>query len=210
MAPSATRAADAAGATRPSTRAPRGGGAAAPRAPGLEARYRTYTDELGLSAEEADLLTRDSAIADLFDAARAAGASAKGVANWVIHELPRAAEGRTPAEPPFSGAALGDLVALVEAGTLSGTAAREVLAEMAATGRHPAEIMDRRGLRQISDPEALWPIVEAVIGESPAKVDEYRAGRFGLLGFFIGQVMRKTEGKANPEVVKTLLRNRLG
>ncbi|HET9985637.1 MAG TPA: glutamine--tRNA ligase/YqeY domain fusion protein [Longimicrobiales bacterium] len=190
--------------------APRAAAVARPRSPELEIRFRDYTEDLGLSAEEADLLTRERATADLFDAARAVGASAKGIANWVIHELPRAGEGRAPSELGFAGPELGDLVALVEAGTLSSTAAREILAEMAAGGGHPAQIMERRGLRQISDPEVLWPIVEATIGESPSKVDEYRAGRFGLLGFFVGQVMRKTDGKANPEVVKSLLRNRLG
>jgi Asp-tRNA(Asn)/Glu-tRNA(Gln) amidotransferase B subunit len=145
----------------------------------------------------------------MFEAALAAGASAKGAANWVIHELPRAAGERTVLNLPFSGRELGALAALVEDGTLSTTAGREVLAAMVEEGGEPAAIVDRLGLRQVSDPAALAPTVERVLAANAAKADEYRAGKTGLLGFFIGQVIRETGGTANPELVRKLVAERL-
>jgi glutaminyl-tRNA synthetase len=181
-----------------------------PRSPELQMRRRRYTDELGLADDEAEILTRETATADLFEASLGTGATAKGAANWIIHELPREIDGREIADLPFTGADLGALVALVENETLSSSAGREVLAEMAQHGGDPAEIVDRRGLRQVSDPAALAPVVDEVIAANAAKVDEYRNGKVGLLGFFVGQAMRRAGGKANPEVVKELLEQRLG
>lgn len=180
-----------------------------PRSPELEARERRYIEELGLPAEHADLLTRDLAVSDLYEAALRTGAPPRDLANWIINELPRELRGRSIPELPFGGAELGALVLLVENGTVSTTAAREVLAELAEKGGDPAEIVDRKGLRQISDPAVLGPIVEAVIDANPSKVDEYRRGRTGLLGFFVGQVMRATNGRANPEVVRQIFENRV-
>jgi glutaminyl-tRNA synthetase len=138
-------------------------------------------------------------------AAVAAGASEKGATNWVMQELPRAAGERALSQLPFTGRALGDLVALVENGTVSGTAGREVLGAMVEGGGGPAEIVERLGLRQVSDPMTIAPAVERVIGANAGKVAEYRAGKTGLLGFFIGQVMRESGGSANPELVRDLV-----
>nr|NIP81968.1 glutamine--tRNA ligase [Gemmatimonadota bacterium]NIQ57570.1 glutamine--tRNA ligase [Gemmatimonadota bacterium]NIU77736.1 glutamine--tRNA ligase [Gammaproteobacteria bacterium]NIX46883.1 glutamine--tRNA ligase [Gemmatimonadota bacterium]NIY11236.1 glutamine--tRNA ligase [Gemmatimonadota bacterium] len=102
-----------------------------------------------------------------------------------------------------------ELVALLEDGTLSSRAGREVLAEMADTGASAGEVVDRKGLRQISDASALEPVVDRVIAAHPDEAADYRAGRTALLGFFMGQVMRETGGKANPELAKELLRGRL-
>ncbi|HUE95868.1 MAG TPA: GatB/YqeY domain-containing protein, partial [Longimicrobiaceae bacterium] len=137
--------------------------------------------------------------------ALADGANPRSVSNWLVHELPREIGERTIANLPFSGRDLGSLVALVDEGTLSSSAGREVLAEMVETGGAPDAIVERRGLRQVSDPDTLRPVVAAVLTENPKKVEEYRGGRIGLLGFFMGQVMRRTGGRANPEVVKELL-----
>ncbi|CAN5806367.1 hypothetical protein BH23GEM3_BH23GEM3_11310 [soil metagenome] len=194
---------------KPSTDASGAGASGITRTPELESRRARYADELGLSAEEADILTREMATAVLFEAALATDASARGAANWIIHELPREIGGRTLDNVPFSGAELGALVALVEDGTLSSSAGREVLAEMAETGGDPAQIVDRRGLRQVSDPAALLPIIEDVLAGNAAKAEDYRNGKHGLLGFFMGQVMRRTKGAAHPEVVKELLEQRL-
>ena len=160
--------------------------------------------------EEADALSRDLATAVMFDAALGGGASAKNVANWMIHELPREIGGRTLENLPFSGRELGELVALVEEGTLSTAAARRVLAEMVEKGGEPRALVESLGLRQVSDAAALAPVVEAVLAANAAKAEEYRSGKVGLLGFFVGQVMRQSGGSANPEVVKALLAERLG
>jgi glutaminyl-tRNA synthetase len=180
-----------------------------PSTPELEAKRQRFQQALGLPAGDADLLTREAAPAAVFEAAVDAGASAKGAANWVIHELPREAGGRDLEDLALNGHDLGELVKLVEEGTLSSSAGREVLAEMVGGGGRPAEIMERRGLRQVSDESALTPEIDAVLAANAAKADEYRDGKLGLIGFFVGQVMRRTGGRANPELVKRLLQARL-
>ncbi|HUG39493.1 MAG TPA: glutamine--tRNA ligase/YqeY domain fusion protein [Longimicrobiales bacterium] len=180
--------------------------AAAPeRSAALEARRGRLEAELGLDAEDAELLTRDTATADFFEAAVAGGGPAARTANWVINELPRHMGDRAIDGLPFAGDAFGALVALVEDGTLSGGIGRDVLAEMVETGADPGAIVDRRGLRQIADASALEPVVTRVIAANPGKVEEYRGGRTALLGFFMGQVMKETGGKANPEVARRIL-----
>jgi Asp-tRNA(Asn)/Glu-tRNA(Gln) amidotransferase B subunit len=203
--------AQSAGAARGAGGAERGAGEkararpAAARAPELEARARRYAETYGLDAGDAELITRDAATADLFEAALGGGASPRAVANWIIHELPRERRDREIGELPFGGRELGALVALVEEGVISSSAGREVLAELADKGGDPAAIVERRGLRQVSDEAALRPVVDDVLAANPAKIAEYRAGRTGLLGFFVGQVMGRTGGRANPERVRALL-----
>ena len=180
-----------------------------PRSPELEARRARFAADLHLAPDDAELLTRDAATADFFEAALAAGASPQGTANWTIHELPREAGDAGLTGLRFGPRQLGELVSLVENGTLSSTAARQVFAEMAREGGEPAEWVEKLGLRQVNDAGALAPIVDAVVASYPDKVAEFRGGKTGLLGFFTGQVMKKTGGKANPERVKELLDERL-
>jgi glutaminyl-tRNA synthetase len=97
---------------------------------------------------------------------------------------------------------VGALVALIDDGTISRTIAREVLAEMADQGGDPGEIVERRGLRVVTDRGAIEPIVAQLIAAHPEKAEAYRGGRAGLLGFFVGQAMKETGGKADPEVVR--------
>jgi glutaminyl-tRNA synthetase len=211
------------------TRPARGGspGPAGPatepeRSPELAQRRERFQRDLGLGAEEAEILTRERASAALFEAALqsapedgvtgpsdATGASPAGVANWLIHELPRAMGERTLENLPFDGSDLGRLVTLVEDGSLSSSAARDVLAEMVETGSAPDQVVERRGLRQLSDVDQLGAIVDQVLAANPAKVAEYQAGKRGLLGFFVGEVMRATKGRANPELSKELIGQRL-
>ncbi len=188
--------------------------AARPKAARPEAARREAARPEAQSGESAaspvEIAMREPGTAQWLEDAVAEGASREGAANWIVNELPREARGREAGELPFGARELGELVRLVEEGTLSSSAGREVLAELAESGGSPGDIVARKGLTQVSDREALWPIVEAVLNENPAKVDEYRGGKTGLIGFFVGQVMRKTGGKANPEVVKDLLAGRLG
>ena len=181
-----------------------------PRDPALQARQERFISEFALTAEEAEILTREAAIADLFEGAVAAGATSRGAANWLIHELPREARGTPTAELPVTAAALGELVRLVEADTISSSGGREVLAVMVAEGGAPEEIVDRLGVRQVSDRGALEPLVTAVVSENADKAAAYRAGKVGLMGFFMGQVMRRSGGSANPELAKAMLEERLG
>ena len=192
---------------KPRTRAP---AYDTPRSPELEERRNRFATEMNLPPEELDGVTRELTVAVMFEDAVAAGASPKAAANWMIHELPREIGSRTLDNLPFSGGELGELAVMAEDGTLSSTAARQVLAEMVNAGGHPRDIVERLGLRQVSDESALAPAVDEVIAANQAKAEEYRGGKTGLLGFFVGQVMRKTGGNANPELANRLLRERLG
>jgi glutaminyl-tRNA synthetase len=181
----------------------------AERPPELEAKRRRWVSELGLGEEEADILTRDAPTAALFETAIAAHPNARSLANWIIHELPRAQADREDEPLPFGGGELAALVALIDEGAVSSTAAREVLAEMMVQGGDPRAIVERKGLRQVSDAGTLAPLVDDVLAAHPNKAIEYRAGRTGLLGFFMGQVMAKAGGRANPEILRALLEERL-
>ena len=175
----------------------------------LAARMERYTKELGLGEDEADLLTGDRTVAQFFEDALTVHKGAKSLAAWVINELPREARGRPLSELEFGPDALGKLVALVDGQTVSRVAAKEVLAELAEKGGDPEAIVDRLGLRQVADRGALLALAEKVLAEYPAKVEEYRSGKTGLLGFFVGQVVKASGGSADPKVAKAILEERL-
>ena len=182
--------------------------AAMPELP--EARRSRFAGELGLSDYDAELLTAERARADYFEAA-AAGRDAKQAANWVAGELLGRLnrEGLEIEDAPIPAARLGELIDLVADGTLSGRMGREVFEAMWETGKPAAAIVEERGLKQISDTGALEGLVDELLTREADKAAEYRAGRTKLLGFFVGQVMKATGGKANPKVVNELLRSRL-
>jgi aspartyl-tRNA(Asn)/glutamyl-tRNA(Gln) amidotransferase subunit B len=179
----------------------------------LGARY-------GLSAEDARALTAWRELADYFEAAAAAipagfahRATPKGIANWIMGECLREMKGRR-LEPAGLAAALppahlAALVAMVDAGRLSVSAAMEVFAAECATGEEPAGAVDRLGLAQVSDAGEIARWVEAVIAAHPAQAAEYRAGKATLLGFLTGQVMKRSGGRAQPAQVQRILREAL-
>jgi glutaminyl-tRNA synthetase len=157
----------------------------------------------GLDAVDADILTRDAGTAEFFEAA-VDGGNAKAVAKLMINQ------GQLPwADLPFGPKHLASLVVLVEDGTISATAAKEVLAAMVESGGEPKDVVERLGLGQISDAGAIAPIVQEIVAANPDKAAAYRGGRAGLLGFFVGQVMSRTGGRANPEMVKNLVEKQL-
>ncbi len=177
--------------------------------PALVARLARYQDELDLSFEDADVLTGDLALAHFYEAALSTHDNPRSVANWVLNELLREIKEDPISELPFDGPTLGKLVALVDNDTISAAAAKEVFAELMANGGDPATIVEAKGLQQISDAEQLMPIIERIIAENEAKATAYRAGKSGLFGFFMGQVMRATKGKANPQLVQELVQKAL-
>jgi glutaminyl-tRNA synthetase len=173
-----------------------------------EARAR-FERELGIGAVEAELLTRDPAFAGLFEGTVQLGAPPKSAANWIVNVLLLELKERGINEVAFGPAQLLEVVRMVEDGTISSAAGRTVVAELTRDGGDPREIVERRGLRQVSDESALAPVVDEVVAANAAKATEYRGGKTGLMGFFVGQVMRSTGGTANPERVKELLERRL-
>jgi glutaminyl-tRNA synthetase len=180
------------------------------RSPELEARRARFVAELGLSQADADVLTRDDELASLFETTVGLGAAPKSVASWIVNVVLLEVKERGVSSIEFTPAELRELIGLVEDGTISAASGKAVLADMARGGGGPAEIVERRGLRQVSDPGALAPLVDQVIAANAGKADEYRAGKTGLLGFFVGQVMRQSGGNANPTLVSDLVRERLG
>ncbi|MEZ4621318.1 MAG: hypothetical protein R2867_38260 [Caldilineaceae bacterium] len=178
--------------------------------PALVARLARYQEELGLSFEDADVLTGDLALAHFYEAALAVHNNPQSVANWVLNEVLRELKEGSLGNLPFDAATLAKLVALVDNDTISTAAAKDVFAELMANGGDPAAIVEKKGLQQISNVGQLTPLIEKVIAANAAKVQEYRSGKTGLLGFFIGQVMRETKGKANPQLVQELVQKQLG
>jgi glutaminyl-tRNA synthetase len=166
----------------------------------------------GIPAGDARLLAGEPRLLELFQEGVASGGAARPLANWLVHEVPREAreQGRELAALPFGGAALAQLVSLVGDGTLSSTGAREILAALVRAGGDPRALVASLGLEQVSDRAALAPVVERVLAGAPDNVRAYREGRGGLLGWFVGQVMKESGGRANPQLVRELLLARLG
>jgi glutaminyl-tRNA synthetase len=181
-----------------------------PRSADLERRMAKLIEELGISAAQADIITRDARTADLYDAAITAGtAEPAAVANWVVNELPRIVRDRSLTELALTGAHLATVIAMVARREISGVAAREVVAELAEHGGDPATIVQRRNLRQVDDTADIETLVRGLMTEFDDRVQQYRSGRTGLLGFFVGQVMTRTQGRANPQTVNEVVRTML-
>ncbi|HEV2302797.1 MAG TPA: Asp-tRNA(Asn)/Glu-tRNA(Gln) amidotransferase subunit GatB [Stellaceae bacterium] len=175
-----------------------------------DAKKARFVGEYGLSAYDAEVLVAERATAEYFEAA-AQGRDAKAAANWVMGEVFGALnrKGLGIEASPVAAAQLGSLIDLIAGGAISGRIAKEVFAEMVETGADPAAIVEARGLRQVTDAGAIEAAIEAVLAAEADKVAQYRAGRDKLFGFFVGQVMRATAGKANPALVNELLRKKL-
>jgi aspartyl-tRNA(Asn)/glutamyl-tRNA(Gln) amidotransferase subunit B len=180
-----------------------------------DARRERFVTDYGLSRREASTLTGDGGVADYFEDTVAAGRDTdlapKTAINWITGELFRLlrAEGDDIDGGRVTPQALAKLIALVEEGSITANSAKAVLAEMYTTRRTAVEIVEERGLVQISDQHALASIVEETIAANPEQVARYREGKGSLLQWFVGQVMRATRGKANPQVVVSLLEEKL-
>ena len=174
-----------------------------------DAKKARFVD-LGLSDEDADVLVADRDNAEYFEAV-ATGRDARTAANWVIRDLFGALNksGIAIGEAPVRAEQLGGLIDLIEAGTISGRIAKEVFEVMFETGQDPRSIVEDRGLEQVSDAGAIEAIVDGILAEREDMVAEYRAGKTKLLGFFVGQAMKATGGKANPKTVNEILRTKL-
>ena len=176
------------------------------------ARCRRYQETLGLPEYDALVLTAEKEVADYFEAALATYAEPKKLSNWVMGEVMRELNDRgadlsackvLPAE-------LAALVRLVDDGVISGNIAKNVFKELFETGGDPEAHVKAGGLVQISDTSAIEGLVDEVLAENPAEVERYRGGDRKLTGFFVGQVMKKSKGKANPGLVNQLLAKKIG
>jgi aspartyl-tRNA(Asn)/glutamyl-tRNA(Gln) amidotransferase subunit B len=182
------------------------------RMPELPVRKRArFMETYGLSAYDADVLTASRAIAEYYERVAATAGEPKAAANWVMGDLMGAlnAEGKEIADSPVTPERLGELVALILKGGISGKIAKEVFVKMFSSGEAAPAIVEREGLRQISDTGALEQIVDQVLQQNPKQVEQYKSGKATVLGFLVGQVMKASRGQANPGVVNELLRKKL-
>jgi aspartyl-tRNA(Asn)/glutamyl-tRNA(Gln) amidotransferase subunit B len=181
--------------------------------PELPAQKRArFVDNYGLREYDAQVLTFTRAMSDYFEEAARISGDPKTAANWVIGDLSGAlnSAGKDVSESPVSAAHLGELVALINKGELSGKLAKDIFPKMFESGESPSVIMDREDLRQISDTGALDKIVDDVLAANPKQVEQYRGGKTTVIGFLVGQVMKASRGQANPGTVNELLKKKLG
>jgi aspartyl-tRNA(Asn)/glutamyl-tRNA(Gln) amidotransferase subunit B len=175
------------------------------------AKRRRFVAAYGLSEYDARVLSSTGAVADYFETAAKASGDAKTAANWVQGELAGALKtaGLEITASPISAEYLAELLKLLGDGTLSSKLAKDVFAKMFESGKTAPEIIKAEGLEQISDTGRLESIIDELIDKNPKQVETYRGGKTGILGFFVGQVMKATKGQANPQVVNEILRRRL-
>ena len=175
-------------------------------------RRERFVNEYGLREYDAQVLALTREMGDYFEAAAKVSGDGRATANWVSGDLMGLlnASGRGIEDSPVRAEHLGELVALIGKGELSGKLAKEILPKMFETGEAAPAIMDREGLRQISDAGALDKIVEEVLAANPKQVEQYRAGKTAVLGFLVGQVMKASRGQANPAAVNEALKKKLG
>jgi aspartyl-tRNA(Asn)/glutamyl-tRNA(Gln) amidotransferase subunit B len=184
--------------------------ASMPELPGP--RAKRFTEQYGLSFADASQLTSDLSLADYYEAAvEASGGNARATTNWIRSELLRELEnaGLAADRSPVPAVELGALVRMIDEGTISGKQGKDVLVEMFGSGKPAAAIVEERGLIQVSDTGEIDGVIDEVIAANPKQVEQFRGGKEGLFGFFVGQVMKASKGKANPKIVNERLREKL-
>jgi len=176
-----------------------------------DAKKNRFMDQYELPSYDAELLTSDRGLADYFEDCTRQFAQPKTVSNWVMGSLLGLlnSQEKTIEESPVSAADLARLLGLVEEGVISGKIAKTVFEQMAQTGKPARQIVEEKGLIQITDTDALEDIVAQVVSRNPKEVEAYQNGKTKLLGFFVGQVMQATKGQANPKMVNEILKQKL-
>lgn len=174
-----------------------------------EKKHR-FMNDFGLSLYDASVLIAEQRRADYYEKV-ANDSDAKLAANWVINELLGILNKNEKSldESPVTAEQLKELIGLISDNTISGKIAKDVFAEMFETGKNPTDIVEEKGLKQVTDTGAIEKIVDDVIAANPDNVEKYRGGKDKLFGFFVGQVMKATQGKANPAIVNELLKAKL-
>ncbi|UNK17775.1 Asp-tRNA(Asn)/Glu-tRNA(Gln) amidotransferase subunit GatB [Paenibacillus sp. N3/727] len=172
-----------------------------------DARKARYTSEYGLPDYDAGVITSSKPLADFFEDSLNYTQDAKAVSNWIMGELMGYlnANNLELVQVKITGQGLGEMIGLIEKGTISSKIAKTVFKAMLETGKLPGQIVEEQGLVQISDEGAIKAIVEQVVSSNPQSVEDYKAGKQKAIGFLVGQVMKESKGKANPALVNKLL-----
>lgn len=176
-----------------------------------DARQARYVQEYGLPSYDAGVLTASKDVSDFFQKAVSIGADPKLVSNWMMSDVMGYlnAEQIELKDIKMTAEGLGEMVKLIEKGTISTKIAKTVFKEMLETGKEPAKIVEEKGLVQISDEGAIRKIVQEAIANNPQSVEDYKAGKTQAVGFLVGQVMKASKGKANPGMVNQMLKEEL-
>jgi aspartyl-tRNA(Asn)/glutamyl-tRNA(Gln) amidotransferase subunit B len=175
-------------------------------------KRKRFVETYGLREYDAEVLTAARELSEYFEKTASAAGDPRAAANWVMGDLAAALKeaGKDISESPVSAERLGELIALIAKSEISGKLAKEIFPKMFASGDSARAIMEREGLKQISDSGALAKIVDEVIAANPKQVEQYKAGKTTVLGFFVGQAMKASRGQANPAAISELLKERLG
>jgi aspartyl-tRNA(Asn)/glutamyl-tRNA(Gln) amidotransferase subunit B len=175
------------------------------------AKRARFIEAYGLREYDAQVLTSTRALAEYFEQVAAVSGDPKAAANWVMGDLAGLlkAAGKEIADSPVAARHLGELIGLIAKGELSGKLAKDILPKMFESGEAPSAIVEREGLKQISDTGALEKIVDEVLAANPKQVEQYRSGKTAVAGFLVGQVMKASRGQANPAAVNELLKTKL-
>ena len=168
-------------------------------------------EEHGLSEYDAEVLSADRRMSEYFEKVLTYGAAPKLACNWIIGDLTRVMNesGKSLKEIDLSPEHLAALTKIIDSGEISSKIAKTVFEEMLASARTPEEIIEEKGLKQVSDSGELGRIVDELLAANPEQVEQYRAGKTKVIGFFVGQMMKQTQGKGNPAVINSLLKEKL-
>ena len=176
-----------------------------------EAKRRRFADAYGLPATDTEVLTSSRALAEFFEQCVRLHPQPKTVSNWIMVELMRELrrEEKEIEHCPITPSQLAALLDLIQKGVISGKLAKTVFEAMVQTGQDPEAIVKDKGMVQVTDPEQILPVIEEILGASPNQVAEYRAGKSKVFGYFVGEVMKRTRGQANPKLVNEMLKKKL-
>jgi aspartyl-tRNA(Asn)/glutamyl-tRNA(Gln) amidotransferase subunit B len=173
-----------------------------------EAKKARFIAQYGLPEYDAGVLTTSRALADFFEKTVSLCQSAKAASNWIMGDLLRDLKefNQTIEESPVEPKAIADLIQLIESGEISGKMAKDVFEVMFREKKSPQDVIAEKGLKQITDSGAIEQIIREIIAANQKTYEQYRGGKKAALGFFVGQVMKATQGQANPQLVNDLLR----
>lgn len=176
-----------------------------------ESRKKRYLEEFGLSEKDARLLTASKYLSDLFEKAEEITQNAKAVANWILSDISRILNEKEmePDQIPFTADELAKVIQLIEKGTISSAIAKKVVEELFENPKDPEKIIEEKGWIQISDEGAILAVVQKILEANPQSVADFKAGKDRALGFLVGQAMKETKGKANPQMLNQMFKDEL-
>ncbi len=172
-------------------------------------RFERYKNKLNVSNDNAAIIAKDEFLTNLFEEAIAVYNNGASISNWIVNDILRELKDSADKKLLFGGKQLADLACIVDKEKISNKIGKDVLDIMLEQGGNPLDIIEKQNLKQLNDPKEIEPIVQQVIKENPGNVEKYKSGKTNLLGFFVGQVIKKTDGKANPKITNQLVQKKL-